>query len=188
MRRLLLPIVLAGVAVFGLATPALAHNVLVGSSPAAGASVAAGPGRVTLNFNAPVQFGANYLAVIGPDGNHWEQTDNATVDGNSVSTAVAPLGPAGVYEIGYRIISADGHPVSGEVDFTLSTAGTGTPPPQSGSASGGAVVAASGASSAAAGTPSAGVPVWVWVLGAVLLLAVGLFLGLRTPRTGARRA
>jgi hypothetical protein len=174
---LLLPIVLAGLAVFGLATPALAHNVLIGSTPASGASVARGPSEVTLNFNAPVQFGANYLTVIGPDGQHWEKTDNATVVGNSVSTSVAPLGPAGVYKVGYRIISADGHPVSGEVQFTLTTAGTGTPP----SRSAGTDTAASTA------TASGGVPVWAWVLGAVILLGVGLFFGLRTPRTGARR-
>ena len=188
MRRLLLPVVLAGLAVFGFATPALAHNVLVGSEPASGASVASGPSEVRLDFDAPVQFGANYLTVIGPDGNHWEKTDNATVRGNSVSTAVAPLGPAGAYKIGYRIISADGHPVSGEVSFTLTKAGTGTPPAQSGSDSGGgAPAAASGANAAAATTSSAGVPVWVWVLGAVILLGVGLFFGLRTPRAGARR-
>ena len=97
MRRLLVPVVLAGLAVFGFATPALAHNVLIGSTPASGASVATGPSEVTLDFNAPVQFGANYLTVIGPDGQHWEKTDNATVSGDSVSTSVAPLGPAGVY-------------------------------------------------------------------------------------------
>ncbi len=174
MRRLLLPIVLAGLAVFGFATPALAHNVLVGSNPAAGASLAAGPSQVSLTFDAPVQFGANYLTVIGPDGNHWEKTDNATVNGDSVTTPVAPLGPAGVYKIGYRIISADGHPVSGEVTFTLTRAGTGTPPSRSSSGAGG-------------GAAAGGVPVWVWVLGASVLLVAGLLFGLRTPRRGARR-
>lgn len=186
MRRLLVPIVLAGLAIFGLATPALAHNVLIGSTPASGASVSTGPSEVTLNFNAPVQFGANYLTVIGPDGQHWEKTDNAAVVGNSVSTSVAPLGPAGVYKVGYRIISADGHPVSGEVQFTLTTAGTGTPPDQS-AGTGGAPATGSTTSAATSASAAGGVPVWVWVLGAVILLGVGLFFGLRTPRMGARR-
>lgn len=188
MRRLLLPVVLAGLAVFGFATPALAHNVLIGSTPASGASVQTGPSEVRLNFNAPVQFGADYLTVIGPDGNHWEKTENATVNGDSVSTSVAPLGPAGVYKVGYRIISADGHPVSGEVTFTLTTAGTGTPPAQSATGGGGGGASATtGSTSAAPASASGGVPVWVWVLGAVILLAAGLFFGLRTPRMGARR-
>lgn len=178
MRRLVLPIVLAGLAVFGLATPALAHNVLVGSDPAAGSSVATGPSQVSLTFNAPVRFGANYLTVIGPDGNHWEKTADATVNGDSVTTSVAPLGPAGLYKLGYRIISADGHPVSGEVTFTLTTAGSGTPPAPS---------SESGTSAAPGGDTAASVPVWGWVLGAIVLLVVGLFLGLRTPGKGARR-
>jgi hypothetical protein len=182
-KRLLLPIVLAGLAVFGLTTPALAHNVLVGSTPASGSSVTTGPSEVTLDFNAPVQFGANYLTVIGPDGQHWEKTDNATVNGDSVSTSVAPLGPAGVYKLGYRIISADGHPVSGEVTFTLTRAGTGAPPAQSSSGGG----TASGGSLTGTAVASGGVPVWVWALGAVLLLGVGLFFGLRTPGRQARR-
>jgi copper resistance protein C len=193
MRRYLLPLVLAGLAVLGLSSPALAHNVLIGSEPASGASVSVGPSQVWLDFNAPVQFGANYLTVIGPDGAHWEKTANATVVGNSVSTSVAPLGPAGEYKIGYRIISADGHPVSGEVTFTLTKAGTGTPPsPQAaaGSAGGtsggasGSTVSVIGAGSGATG----GAPIWAWVLGAFVLLVVGLFLGLRTGSgQGARR-
>jgi hypothetical protein len=104
-----------------------------------------------------------------------------------VSTSVAPLGPTGKYTVGYRIISADGHPVSGEVSFTLTAAGTGTPPQQAAGGGGASVGPATGGVSAASTTVSGGVPVWVWVLGAVILLAIGLFLGLRTPRAGARR-
>jgi len=172
-RRLLLSAALAGLALIGVATPAYAHDVLTGSTPADGASVAVGPSEVTLTFNAPVQFGANRLTVTGPDGQQWQTTDNATVDGDSVSTTVAPLGPAGEYTVGYRIISADGHPVSGEVTFTLTKAGPGTAPTQT-------------ATGENPSTP-AGPPVWPWVLGAVVLLALGLFLGLRTPRMGALR-
>ena len=106
-----------------------------------------------------------------------------------MATAVAPLGPAGVYKIGYRIISADGHPVSGEVSFTLTTAGTGTPPALSAERRrrlqrrAGSQVHLGGHRDLS----RRGVPVWVWVLGAVILLAIGLFFGLRTPRAGTRR-
>jgi methionine-rich copper-binding protein CopC len=175
-RRLLLSTALAGLAVVGLAGPAFAHDVLTDSTPADGASVAVGPSEVTLTFNAPVQFGANRLTVTGPDGQQWQRTDNATVNGDTVSTPVAPLGPAGEYTVGYRVISADGHPVSGEVTFTLTKAGPGTPPTQ----------ATAGNSPSTASAP-AGPPAWPWVLGAVILLALGLFLGLRTPRMGALR-
>lgn len=169
MRRLVVSALLAGLAVLGLSTPAFAHNVLVGSQPATGASLTTGPTQVRLDFNAPVQTGPNVITVLGPDGTHWERTENATVTGNSVSTPVAPLGPAGTYTVGYRIISADGHPVSGEVRFTLAKAGTGKP----------VTPAAAGGTSDGGGS-GGGIPVWVWIIGAVVVLGAGLFLALRS--------
>ena len=85
-RRLFVSAVLAGLAVAGLATPAFAHNVLVGSDPAAGATLSAGPAQVRLDFDAPVQTGPDMITVIGPGNTHWERTEQATVDGNSVFT------------------------------------------------------------------------------------------------------
>jgi hypothetical protein len=161
---------LVGFAVLGLGAPAFAHDVPVGSAPAAGATLTTGPAEVRFDFNAPVRQGPNTITVVGPNGTHWERTANATVSGNSVSTQVAPLGPAGVYTAGYRIISADGHPVTGEITFTLAKAGNGTP----------------AAAGAAAGSSSGGggVPIWVWIVGAAVLLGIVLWLALRTPRGG----
>jgi methionine-rich copper-binding protein CopC len=167
MRRLIAAALVAGFAVLGLATPAFAHNVLVGSEPKAGATLAVGPTEVRFDFNAPVRTGPNTIIVLGPNGTHWERTENAAVDGNSVSTPVAPLGPAGVYTVSYSIISADGHPVSGDITFTLTQAGTGTP-------------------ITPAATPTigggGGIPVWVWIVGAVVLLTAVLVFALRPGR------
>jgi copper resistance protein C len=168
--RVVVAVVVAGFAVFGLATPAFAHNVLVGSSPVAGAVLSTGPAEVRFDFDAPVRRGPNTITVVGPDGTHWERAGNATVTGNSVSTAVAPLGAAGVYTASYRIISADGHPVTGEIRFTLTVAGHGTQAP----------TAVAGAS----GSGGGGVPIWVWIVGAAVLLGVVLWLALRTGRSG----
>jgi methionine-rich copper-binding protein CopC len=157
---------LAGFAVLGLGSPAFAHDVLVGSAPASGATLASGPAEVRFDFNAPVRQGPNTITVVGPNGTHWERTANAAVTGNSVSTPVAPLGAAGVYTASYRIISTDGHPVTGEIHFTLAVAGNGTP-----------------AAAAAAPTSSGGgVPIWIWIVGAAVLLGVVLFVALRTGR------
>ena len=168
--RVVVSVVLAGFAVFGLATPAFAHDVLVGSSPVAGAVLSTGPAVVRFDFNAPVRQGPNTITVVGPDGAHWERTENATVTGNSVSTAVAPLGAAGVYTASFRIVSADGHPVTGEIRFTLTVAGHGTPAPT--------------AVAATASGSGGGVPIWVWIVGAAVLLGVVLFVALRTGHGG----
>ena len=85
-----------------------------------------------LTFDQPVQAGEglNSVAVTGPDGKEW-QGGSATVDSNVVTAPVRELGPKGVYTIGYRIVSADGHPVSGKLTFTLTREGNGTPAPVS---------------------------------------------------------
>jgi methionine-rich copper-binding protein CopC len=160
-------VLLAGFGLLGLASPAFAHDVLVGSAPAAGATLTTGPAQVRFDFDAPVRQGPNTITVVGPNGTHWERTENATVTGNSVSTPVAPLGPAGVYTVSYRIISTDGHPATGEITFTLAKAGNGTP----------AVAAATTSS-------GGGVPIWVWIVGAAVLLGVVLTIALRTGRGG----
>jgi len=172
MRRLakgLSVLVLAGLGLFALAAPAFAHNSLTGSNPVDEATLDAGPAEVVLTFDQPVQAGEglNSVAVTGPDGKQW-QGGPATVDSNVVTTPVRELGPKGVYTIGYRIVSADGHPVSGELKFTLTTAGNGTPAPEE-----------TTQNSSSAGPGDGGVPVWVWLVGAVVLLGAGLFVALR---------
>jgi methionine-rich copper-binding protein CopC len=166
--RLVAGIVLAGLALGLPAVPASAHNVLVGSFPKAGSSLGTGPTEVRFDFNAPVQLGGDSITVLGPNGTHWERSRNATVAGNSVSTPLAPLGPAGVYTASYRIISADGHPVTGDITFTLTRAGTGQPVAQQDGSSGG----------------GGGIPVWVWIVVAVVVLGGALFFVLRSGGGG----
>jgi methionine-rich copper-binding protein CopC len=171
MKRLLAVLVLAGLGLFALAAPASAHNSLISSTPSNEASLDAGPQTVVLTFDQPVQEGEglNSVAVTGPDGKQW-QGGSATVDSNVVTTPVRTLGPAGVYTIGYRIVSADGHPVSGKVTFTLTKAGNGTPAE---------VTEDNAVPGTTNGDSGGGVPIWVWLAGAAVLLGAGLFIALR---------
>jgi methionine-rich copper-binding protein CopC len=176
MRKALIALAITGVAWLATATPALAHNVLISSDPAKGASLATGPAKVTLTFDQYVQnANVNQIAVIGPGGGQWAE-GQVEVRDSVVSVPLRPLGPAGEYKIGYRILSADGHAVTGEVPFTLTAAGTGTP------ATADAARGNAGDTNtpATGGQGSSGVPIWVWIAGAVVLLAVGLTVALRT--------
>jgi len=172
-------VLVSAVAMVGLAAPASAHNVLVSSDPAENAALPSSPPEITLTFDQYVQAGeSNQLAVTGPDGRQWAEGP-IKVEGNVVTAAVRPLGPAGEYTIGFRILSADGHPVPGEVRFTLTTAGNGTPAPVDAAKGDGAAVEASGSG-------SGGLPVWVWIAGAVVLLGLGLVLALRMGKEGPK--
>jgi methionine-rich copper-binding protein CopC len=166
---------------------AFAHNVLIASDPPDGSSVATGPSTVTLDFDLPVKESFSTVTVVGPDGGHFENGP-ATVDGNVVRAPVLPLGPAGVYTVGYRIVSDDGHPVSGAVRFTLTQPGPGRGVPAA-QAGGGPARGGQPGSGSAGGGPTAGgsggaagVPAWPWVLGGVLLVAAGAAVALRMSR------
>ncbi|GIH76530.1 copper resistance protein C [Planobispora longispora] len=125
MRRLLTVMLLTGAALLGAVAPAQAHNVLIGSDPEDGAEIATAPEKITLTFDQPVRQGFAKITVTGPDGTRWE--DGATaVAGEKATVRVRPLGPAGEYVVGYRILSSDGHPVADTLKFTLTAPGPGT--------------------------------------------------------------
>jgi copper resistance protein C len=177
MRRVVTLALAVGVALLLGAAPAWAHSKLDSSNPADGASVATPPSSVSLTFNEDVQAGFTVMTLIGPDGKDYH-TGNVTETDQTVTVGALPLGPAGLYQIGYRVVSADGHPVSGKTSFTLTTAGPGSPQAQAPVATG----APNGVPSAA--PPDAGgAPVWPWIAGAVVLVAAGVALALRLGRT-----
>ncbi|WP_091669779.1 copper resistance CopC family protein [Amycolatopsis marina] len=166
------------------AGPASAHNVLISSDPEDGAQLDAGPDQVTLTFDQYVQDAdVNQVAVTGPDGGQWTEGP-VEVQENVVTAPLRPLGPAGEYTLGFRILSADGHSVQEKIRFTLTTAGTGTPAAGASASAAGADPGAENADpgSAEGDTDSGGVPIWVWIAAAVVLLGVGLTLALRMGR------
>jgi methionine-rich copper-binding protein CopC len=178
--RQLLVWLVAGLALLLGAGTALAHDVLTASDPANGASLATGPSKVTLTFDLPVKEYFSTVTVVGPDGSHFE-AGPSTVDGSTVSAPVQPLGPAGGYTVGYRIVSDDGHPVSGLVRFTLTRAGPGhgVPAAEAADSSAGPNAPSAAGSGADSGSGSGGIPAWPWILGGVLLVAAGAAIALR---------
>lgn len=173
------------------AAPAAAHNSLTGSDPKNGARVATAPKRIELRFLASPAPATTKITVTGPD-NVPAAGGAPTFAGNRVSVPFTP-GAAGLYIVAYRIGSADGHLVSGEVRFTLTT-GTAAAPPSTTAAP--TTVApgtptASPTTSAASPAPAAdeadddGGTGWLWAIGAAVVL-VALGGGLLLRRRSAR--
>ncbi|WP_431918047.1 copper resistance CopC family protein [Micromonospora wenchangensis] len=169
------------------ASPALAHNSLTGSNPANGAKVATAPAAVELRFLAKLDPGRTKITVTGPD-NIPAAGGEPAFSGSRVRVPFAP-GAAGLYIVDYQLPSSDGHPVKGEVRFTLTTGTAAAPPSVTPSASptpspsptptSVAPESPSTTPVAAAGTDDAGRG-WLWaVAGGLVLLAAlagGLFL------------
>ncbi|XVQ83556.1 copper resistance CopC family protein [Microbispora siamensis] len=166
--RLLAVPLLALLSVMLVATPARAHDVLVASDPKDGAVLDAMPASVTLTFDQAVRRDFARIAVTGPDGAHYEQGE-ITVDGRNVSVGVRTGTPAGAYAIGYRIVSNDGHPVTGAVKFNVT--GGGAAP---GAVTAPAATPAPGTANPGTGTTGQGGGSWVWGLLAVTAALLAL--------------
>lgn len=108
---------LALVALLGVAAPAQAHNEIVSTTPAAGSVVTEQPETISVTTSdALLEGGQNLIQVKGPDGLYFGD-GCTTIDGTSAAAAVQ-LGAAGEYTVAYKIVSADGHPVSDSYTFT----------------------------------------------------------------------
>ncbi|MBE9607020.1 CopD family protein [Acetobacteraceae bacterium H6797] len=111
LRRLLLLLLLLALSPSG---GAWAHAALVESQPADGARAEAAPGEVTLRFDEPITL--LDLRLAGPDG---VVSLLGQVQGGQISVRLPPGLARGPYLASYRIISADGHPVSGGIAFGI---------------------------------------------------------------------
>lgn len=104
----------------GLSAPAWSHAVLLGSSPAAEASLDVSPTEIIFNFNENV--GPIFIKILDRTGKEVGDLGEWTVDGNDVITPINSELPNGTYIATYRVISADTHPVGGSVVFAVGEA------------------------------------------------------------------
>ncbi|MFI6181359.1 copper resistance protein CopC [Nonomuraea sp. NPDC051191] len=195
----------AGVAVGGAvllllaaAPAALAHDRLKSSSPADGAKVAQVE-SIELEFTSRMTLPT--LVLDGPAGENLPLGKPRAQGLTVKAEPAAPLEP-GKYRLAWRVVSSDGHPISGELRFTVTAPATptaepaeATPTPSespSETASASPAASSSDATSQAAssspvaqadaGTGSGGVPGWLWVAAAALVAG-----GAATVVAGRRR-
>lgn len=160
------------------APPASAHDVLVGSDPADGATVATPPTRITLTFEEAPQSQFATITVVGADGAHHEQ-GAAVVDGEQVTVPVRAGVPAGRYQIGWRVVSDDGHPVSGALGFTVPAGAAPSSAAPAATPVTPAAPSATPVANAASDGDDGGVPGWVFAVVAVVVVAAALAFVLR---------
>lgn len=175
--------VLAGLA----ATSASAHAHLVRAVPGDGATVTTAPARVRLWFDENMRSPAA-LVVTGPSGTRVDHGQAQVLD-NTASVRVEVM-TAGRYTVAFRVVSADGHPVSARTSFRFAPGSSAQP----GTAQPGTTVHAgqAGNEAAAAGGVFSGGRVIGIVAVAGLLAGLALLTvrrlpgGLVNPRNGRR--
>jgi copper resistance protein C len=107
--------------VLAIASPAQAHNYLVASTPTAGSTITEVPETFSVTTNEALRDlsgdGAGFaIEVTDAEGLYYGDGCVSITD-STVSMGSA-LGNAGDYRMLWQLVSADGHTVSGEVDFT----------------------------------------------------------------------
>jgi len=106
---------------------ASAHAILESSSPEASSLLASSPKEIRLDFDEQVEATLGDVRVY--DSEQREVSKSNTVrsaSDASVVSAEVPTLKNGVYVVVWRVVSADGHPVTGAFPFEIGTKSTGT--------------------------------------------------------------
>jgi copper resistance protein C len=123
----------------------------VDSDPRDGATLSSPPSAITLTFSEPVQTSFTQVAVLDSAGGRYE-SGQPQIDGARVIQPVTPL-RNGSFQISYRVVSADGHPVTGTLSFAVAAPVADSPAPTSAGVS---APAAPGVEASASASPAPG--------------------------------
>lgn len=104
-------------------TSAFAHSSLISSIPAQGSVVDMIPSDFALTFNEELISiegqSVNKLLLSDASGVNYSLSETKIAGEVLSASATAGQYPAGKYVLTYRAVSADGHPITGEIDFSV---------------------------------------------------------------------
>lgn len=113
--RVLLALALASAwMLVAAAAPAHAHTELRESSPAEG-EIVESIDQVVLDFSSDILDVGVELTIV--DGNDERHELDPVLDGSTRVTAEVPAIATGAAQLEWRVVAADGHPISGEIAF-----------------------------------------------------------------------
>jgi copper transport protein len=105
------------------AQPAAAHAVLLRTEPSPQTTVPAPPDAVRLRFSEPVEVAFGAVRVFDVDGRRVDGGRLETADGRRELVVPAEL-PGGTYTVTWRVLSTDGHRISGDFQFYVGAPST----------------------------------------------------------------
>lgn len=105
-------------ALLALGAPAQAHDTLLESDPADGATLETSPEAITLTFSADILEVSPLVRITDENGEQLAEI-TPSVDGPvATATLEEPL-PAGTSTVQWRVVSSDGHPIEGTFEVTV---------------------------------------------------------------------
>lgn len=105
-------------ALLALGAPAQAHDTLLESDPADGATLETSPEAITLTFSADILDVSPLVRITDESGEQLAEIA-PSIDGPvATATLEEPL-PAGTSTVQWRVVSSDGHPIEGTFEVTV---------------------------------------------------------------------
>ncbi|MGO1739008.1 MAG: copper resistance CopC family protein [Actinomycetaceae bacterium] len=117
---------LAALALALTASPALAHDTLISSDPAEGATLEEAPTEAVLTFSAELTPSGAIAVLQDADGTETE-LEEPTYDGRDAIWELPEVD--GEQTLVWSVISSDGHRIEGETPFTVDAATSGDETP-----------------------------------------------------------
>ncbi|WP_052663782.1 copper resistance CopC family protein [Psychromicrobium lacuslunae] len=103
------------------ASSASAHDQLISTTPANNSQLSTAPAKITLTFSAKLLDLGNEVVIADARGTNWS-AGKSTLAGDTMTQAVKTALPKGQYEARWRVVSSDGHPISGSFRFAVGEA------------------------------------------------------------------
>jgi len=114
----------------GSANGRMLHATLLRSTPAAHSRLDSTPPAIRLVFSEQVVPELSQISVVDAAGaNTVLKVANDPHDVHTLVGEVDGILPAGKYKVVWRVLSADGHPVGGNFDFSIAGVAAGVPTP-----------------------------------------------------------
>lgn len=117
-RNLVAAVAVSAAVVLITAVPASAHDELVASSPAMDEKLESAPAGVSLSFSDDVLPMGAAVIVVDESGKDWVAGE-PVLDEATVTAELKKGMPDAGYELRWRVVSSDGHPISGVIPFTI---------------------------------------------------------------------
>ncbi|MDO4821591.1 MAG: copper resistance protein CopC [Rothia sp. (in: high G+C Gram-positive bacteria)] len=102
------------------ATPASAHDELISTNPADGATLTQAPASLELTYSGDIMDvdGANQVRVTNAAGDSVTAGE-PEIDGAVVTQDLATAAADDTYTVTWRVVSSDGHPIQGIFTYTV---------------------------------------------------------------------
>jgi copper resistance protein C len=117
-RVLLAVCLFAAVAMFLMARVAMAHAILLESSPSINSSVAGPSIPIKLRFNVRIDATRSRLTLVKPDASTQLLAITKGVPADTLASQAQELAP-GEYRIRWQVLASDGHITRGEIPFQV---------------------------------------------------------------------